>query len=124
MVDATKYTGGSSEFLKASDLQQGQQFKVVISGDREAEFDRDGKKQVKLVLAFHGVDKELVLNATNTLTIIDQYGPQTEAWMGKELLLYSTRVPMGDKMVDAIRVSFPMQTSELGGLGNYPEANR
>ena len=96
------YTGGKT--LKASDLQ-GKARKVRIESYEIKEFDDDGKKSKKAILNFAGKDKGLVVNKTNAQIIAHNTGSDDlDDWVGKEIIMYPTKVNFGDNMVDAIRV--------------------
>lgn len=115
------YSSGNS--LKAADIPPNTKAKVIIESCSEVEFKgNDGKVDHKLRLAFQGQEKGLILNKTNATTIASMYGSDTDGWIGKEILLYQTKVDFGGQMVDAIRVDLPMQTADMGSFNNYPEA--
>jgi hypothetical protein len=96
------YSGGST--LKASDLQ-GKARKLVISDYEIREFDDNGKKVRKAVLTFKDKEKGMVLNKTNAQIIAHNLGDEDlDTWVGKEIIIYPTKVQFGDGMVDAIRV--------------------
>lgn len=61
-------------------------------------------EEQKPVLYFAKATKGLVLNRTNAMTIAAAYGPETDAWAGKWVTLYATRVKAFGAMHDAIRV--------------------
>jgi hypothetical protein len=62
------------------------------------------KTQRKPVLSFHGKDKQMVLNPTNTEIIARLYGNRADDWVGKSITIFPTRVPFGKGMTDAVRV--------------------
>ena len=82
----TKYAGSESDWLKAADIK-GKNVKVVIESVGEIHFDAtdNQKSQDKGTLQFVGKDKGVVLNATNTNTLIEAYGSESEGWVGKEV---------------------------------------
>lgn len=41
----------------------------------------------KMLIGFEGVDKQLVVNKTNRLAMQEGYGDDTDAWIGKSVLL-------------------------------------
>jgi hypothetical protein len=91
----------SKASLKAADLGTSRA-KVVIDGAELVKFD-DGEK---IVLAFRGKEKTLVLNKTNAGTIEEMLGSDdTDDWMGRSIVLYVTKVDFQGKRVPAIRVS-------------------
>ena len=97
-----------SNWLKAADLQK-QKHRAVISDVQMREMEQDGKKQRKLELHFQGKDKTLLLNKTNCDTISYIHGPDTDAWLGKEIVLFPTMVDFGGRSVEAIRIEMPLQ---------------
>src|SRR3990170_4812401 len=91
-----------STFLKADDLQ-GRKVKVVIEKVEMQEIN-SGEPE-KPVVYFAGKDKGLVLNKTNAVTLQDILGTdETDDWIGKPIVLYSTKVDFQGKRVLAIRV--------------------
>lgn len=92
-----------SNYLKASDLK-GDEFKLTISKIVKEPL-QDGT--LKPVLYFQKAEKGLIVNKTNGLTIASYYGPETDGWVGKELILYSVKVPFQGQLTDAIRVRAP-----------------
>lgn len=92
-----------SNWLKAADLRK-QEHKVAISDVKLAEFNKDGVQQRKLELHFAGRDKTLLLNKTNSDAISYIHGPDTDAWIGKEIILYPTLTQFGGRQVEAIRI--------------------
>lgn len=86
MVDATKYAGNESAYLKAADLD-GKRPQVAISSVEEVEFEDEGNKKVRLALGLQGKDKKISLNPTNTKEMINCFGGDTETWIGKTIQL-------------------------------------
>lgn len=91
-----------SNYLKAADLQ-GKSVKVSI--DRVELEDIGG--DYKPVLYFTGKDKGMVLNKTNSNNIATAYGDETDAWSGKEIVLFEAMVDFQGRTVPAIRVKLP-----------------
>ena len=93
-----------SNRLKAADLGK-QEIRVQIAGIGLVEFDeKDGRKKRMLELSFLNIEKTLPLNKTNAEAIAYAYGGDTDAWVGKVIILYPTMVSFGDNMVEAIRI--------------------
>jgi hypothetical protein len=89
-----------SRYLRAEDLK-GKQVRLTIAG---VEHDESiGKPAV----SFKQTKKQLALNKTNATEIAYEYGDDTEAWLGKDILLTSARVNFQGKMTNAIRVAVP-----------------
>lgn len=91
-----------SQYLKASDLK-GQQ--PVVSIDR-VEFEPVGRdKEMKPIVYFVGKEKGLVLNRTNSKTIVNLAGSaETDDWNGFKVKLYATHVEFAGESVEAIRI--------------------
>ena len=89
-----------SKYIKASDLK-GNEWPLVIDRIENEEIN-EGK--FKPVLYFRKAAKGLVMNRTNAMTIASYYGPETEGWFGKEVILYPVKVPFQNQMTDAIRI--------------------
>ncbi len=97
-------TAFPSKYLKAADLpEDGTAIPFKIEKVETEEVGRD--KNIKPVIYFAGQEKGLVANKTNCNTIAKALGSRdTEDWIGKSILLYSTEVQFGDEMVESIRV--------------------
>lgn len=97
-----------SNSLKAADLD-GSEVTLKIKSYVIKEFDetsRDGEtyKAKKPIFSFEGTDKTFVCNKTNRNAIAYAYGKEMDDWIGKDITLFPTIVPFGDKQVEAIRV--------------------
>lgn len=93
-----------SNFLKADDLN-GKNVTVTIQDATLEEIGQGHNKERKLILAFHGKEKKLVLNKTNAGTIAKLYGDDTEGWIGQKITICPREVEFQGEMVLAIRVS-------------------
>jgi hypothetical protein len=92
-VDMTKYAGSESKYLKAADLQ-GKQVKVTISGVSLLEFEDDnGTKSTKPALSMLNKEKQVVCNATAISELIQAFGANSDAWIGKEIRLSTKHYP-------------------------------
>ena len=99
-----------SKYVKASDLEGGP--KTVVIRELLVEEIGQGKSaEPKGVLYFSDFDKGMVLNVTNCRTIEDGYGTETDAWPGKSIELFSTKVDFKGDRVDAVRVRIPKEPS-------------
>lgn len=92
-----------SKYVTAVDIA-----KEITLQMRAVQVERMGNPpEEKPVLYFVGATKGLILNRTNALTIANAYGPETDAWKGKRVTLYSTQVKAFGKVQDAVRVRIP-----------------
>ena len=92
-----------SKYLKAADLD-GQDRAVSIRACIQEELGQGVEMETKPVLYFDGGQKGLVLNKTNAQAIADDYGDDTEAWAGREIVLFIQKVTFQGKLMPAIRV--------------------
>lgn len=85
-MDMSKYSQSDSNDLKAADFI-GKNLKVKISKVEIRNFEASEKMAAnsKPALHFEGKEKQLVLNATNTKTLCDAYGSDSDAWIGREI---------------------------------------
>lgn len=93
-----------SNYVKASDLN-GRDVPVTVSHVVTEKIGNDAKP----VIYFQGKQKGVVLNKTNAMTIASAFGPETDTWNGRQLILMPVWTDYQGKQVQAIRVrpSFP-----------------
>ena len=92
-----------SKYLKAADLD-GQDRTVTVRACVQEELGQGAEMETKPVLYFDGGHKGLVLNKTNATAIVEDYGDDTEAWAGREIVLFIQKVTFQGKLMPAIRV--------------------
>lgn len=106
-----------SNYLKSSDLEG----KPALMKMERVEIETLGQgrdAEQKPVLYFKsssaGLDlnKGLVLNKTNTATISDLYGHETDDWNGKDIVIFETDVEFQGKRTPAIRIRAPKKSAE------------
>lgn len=61
---------------------------VTIARVFLAEIDDDENKKTKAVVEFNGLEKFMILNATNWDTLETAFGEDSDAWLGKTVQLY------------------------------------
>ncbi len=93
----------NSDFLKAEDI--GANFWTATIDDVDMKNFDDGSR--KLLIKFRELDKGLVLNKTNSDTISELYGGDTDSWLGRQVMLFTMPVDYQGKKVQAIRVRAP-----------------
>lgn len=98
-----------SNYMKAGDLD-GREWKLTMSRVEMENLGSDSKP----VLYFHGAEKGLVLNKTNTEMIVMMYGDETNEWSGKELVIRPDKTQFQGKVVDCIRVVWTARTKNGG----------
>ncbi len=98
-----------SKYLKASDLQ-GRNINVTMERVVMETVGEDHRP----IVYFAGKQKGLVLNKTNANTIAGMYGPETDNWQGRAIVLFSTQVDYQGRQVEAIRVGIrpPQQQAQ------------
>ena len=93
-----------SKYVAAEDLNGKPITLTITTCTLEEMQSHDNQKVSKPVVYFAKATKGLVLNRTNATIIADLYGDETDAWTGKRITIYPTRVKAFGKTVDAIRV--------------------
>lgn len=101
-----------SLYLKSSDLA-GQMVKVQISDVKSEEIGTDRK----MIMYFVGKQKGMVLNKTNAKTLAEQFGDETDNWVGAQIEIFSMKVDYQGRMVDGLRVRIPPQPRKANGNG-------
>ncbi len=91
-----------SKYLSANDIPE-DNIRLVM--DRVETTELENKQ--KMVLFFQRAKKGMILNKTNASNIAAAYGDDTDDWVGKELILFTTWVDYQGKSVEAIRVRAP-----------------
>ena len=94
----------ASDYLKAADLD-GKQVVYTIVSVKVEEIGQE--RDQRPVVYFEETEKGLVLNKTNSRTISDEYGLETDDWTGRKIALYEKLVEFSGKEVPAIRVKVP-----------------
>ena len=92
-----------SKWLRSGDLAD-RHHEVMI---REFQIEDVSKTERKPVIYFEGKQKGLVLNRTNSDTITQAFGPETDNWLGKVLVIYSAQTTYMGKTTDGVRVRIP-----------------
>lgn len=102
-----------SKWLKADDLAGN---KVTVTIDSAEMTSVSNEEDDKLVIYFRGKKKGFIVNVTNANMIAEITGSEeTDDWIGQQITLYSTKVPYGNKRVDAIRVDYPPPVAKPNG---------
>lgn len=92
----------TSRFVGAPDLH-GRPVQVKIADCHMEDLEDESKP----CLLFVGAGKGLLLNRTNALVLVEAFGDETDAWRGRVVELYPTKVPFRGKLVDAVRLRIP-----------------
>jgi len=99
-----------TKYVKAQDVN-GQ----VLVTIRSAVMEQLGD-EYKLVVYFEGHDKGMVLNKTNANNLSNLYGPESDGWIGKSMMLVSTFVDFQGQSTPALRLHPPQQQGFASGL--------
>ncbi len=97
-----------SKYFKAGDLG-GQDRTVRIRACVKEELGQGSEKESKPVLYFEGHTKGVVLNKTNAVAVAEAYGDDTEAWTGRDIVLFVLNVEYQGKVMPGIRVRIPKE---------------
>src|SRR5580765_7183046 len=92
-----------SKYLKAADLPHEKKFRIKHVTEEQIGPD----KERKLVVWFTNDQHGLVLNRTNNRAIRGAYGDNTDDWVGKIVVIFTTMADFRGKMTPALRVRIP-----------------
>ncbi len=109
-MKAGKY---QSDYHKPEVLRDSGPVRDVIADCMEDELQspKGGKPEQKLVIMLSG--QKVVLNKTNTGTLIDAFGDETDDWIGQEIEAYfDPDVTFGGKRVGGLRIRIPPPDDE------------
>lgn len=113
-----------SKFLKSADLQGRS---VIVTIDRVVMENIQSQEgtETKPCVYFKESERGMVLNQTNANMLAEDYGDDTDRWVGQKIELYPARVQFGAKMVDAIRCKahFPPRSQNFAE-GTQPRTHQ
>lgn len=92
-----------SKYVKAYDLD-GRDITVTIKRVALEEMGKPPDVERKPVIYFEGAQKGLIMNKTIAVAIAHLHGPEMDAWTGKRIALYPTRVKAFGAIHDVVRV--------------------
>ena len=81
--------------------------RLVIGDVTIREMEQGGEQ--KPVMTFANANKGLVLNKTNRATIRQTYGPETDDWRGRMIVLFPSMTMFNGSSVPCIRVRVPRE---------------
>lgn len=101
-----------SAYLKADEIPE-EGMVLTISEVEIKELGQGADKQVKPVITFEEVEKQLVCNKTNCNTLVKLTGSDdTDDWAGHKVRLIAMEVQFGGDLVNSIRISSkPVKTA-------------
>lgn len=97
------YRGGN--YLNAADVTEETRLKIVA-----ADIEDLGDDGEKLALRFQSFEKVLIVNKTNAETLVKAFGDDTDGWIGKDIILYTTPTTMNRRRVMGLRVRVPLES--------------
>ncbi len=95
-----------TRFIKSDDLK-GRSHTVYIDHCEMEEVGMADDPESKPCLYFRDKKKGLVLNKTNAEALKAEYGPETDEWEGKPVILFTMQVTYKGKSMPGLRVRFP-----------------
>ena len=100
---------GGGNYLKASDVMNGDRVTFMDEGEwTESKFTKeDGSPRMQFVMTVKckGEEKKMRINKTNSDTLVDAYGPETQEWIGKQAIITIEKVLVAGKKLDTIMLS-------------------
>ncbi len=111
-----------SAFLKATDLDEGRDYPVKISTVSLETIQDGDREETKPVLAFHGAEKRLVLNVTNTTALLSAFGDvDTRELIEKRIVLRRETTSFRGRPTPCIRIHIPQSPTPAPAPTAPPE---
>jgi hypothetical protein len=98
----------NSNYIKGEDIAQNVLIEATIASVKKKEFEDGGKS----VLALED-GRQVVLNQTRLKVLIGAFGPNSENWIGKPVILSRGQERYGGKPVPAVRIE-PIVAPRIG----------
>lgn len=92
-----------SKYLKSGDVENGDLVLTIARVTTET-VGQGADAEQKPIVYFTETEKGLVLNKVNANSISNLYGPETDAWTGRRISLFSTEVDFAGRPTLALRV--------------------
>jgi hypothetical protein len=93
-----------SKFLSATETGD-QKIRTKIARVRKQALQQQGGgTRIKFILSFTTVDKEMVLNVTNTNALVDALGRNPSDWIGAEVGIFTAPTTMAGKTTRGLRL--------------------
>lgn len=102
-----------SKYLKAHDLS-GKSYTLTIRAVTLENVGHGAEQERKLAIGFEKATKLMLVNRTNAMIIASMYGPETDAWIGKAVIVYSARVKAFGAWHDALRIKETIPARNVG----------
>ena len=96
-----------SDYLREFDLPTPEYLVEIESVSAGELTSVGGRKTKKPLVKFKGHAKALALNKTNSKSIAKLYGYETDAWIGKKIMLFRSSTEMAGETVACIRCKAP-----------------
>ncbi|MGO9046168.1 MAG: hypothetical protein ACLQFW_04665 [Xanthobacteraceae bacterium] len=93
-----------SKFLTATGLGDRKIRTKIARIRKQALQQQGGGTKTKFILSFSTVDKEMVLNVTNKIVLVDALGPNPADWIGAEVGLFTEPTVMAGKATRGLRL--------------------
>ena len=96
-----------SSYLKSDVVKEHGPFQFTINRTEQVQFENKdtGRIEKKWALHVDEDERKVLLNKENTLTLIDQFGDETDYWTGNTVeVFFDKTVTFGGKRVGGIRV--------------------
>jgi hypothetical protein len=91
-------------YIGAYALPNGNDLVVTIERVKREEITVGGGKKEDHTVMYLARQKPMILNATNSKSIQQLYGPYIEDWPGKQLTLYASTARLGNDLVECLRI--------------------
>ncbi len=114
--NAEKYTKGA--FLKGADLEEGERLIVTIKSAEEVEMPSGDLVPVIELLE---ISEKLTLNKTRIRKLVELFGPDSDAWINRQVALYPVPVQFNGKSQMGVAIAGVAKKSKVATQAASPK---
>lgn len=115
-IDTDKYT--QNPFIKGEDLEEGERKILTIKAAYETTFPSGDTVPV---LEFLETDQKLTLNKTRVRKAVELFGPDSDAWINRQVALYPVPVQFNGKSQMGVAIAGVAKKSKVATQAASPK---
>ena len=112
-MDVSAMFESSSPYAKAADTPDINQVMTIETVGQDTLTSPDGGEEEKVFIKFKEASKPIILSKTNGRALVTTFGPDTETWKGREVLL-TTKLYQFDGKSSRGFITMPMAAKAAG----------
>lgn len=115
-INTDKYT--QNPFIKGEDLEEGERMVLTIKAAYETTFPSGDTVPV---LEFLETDQKLTLNKTRVRKAVELFGPDSDAWINRQVALYPVPVQFNGKSQMGVAIAGVAKKSKVATQAASPK---